>query len=303
MGQARLRYGLTALIVTLFIVACETTPKPTPSQSSSGNYKIGTPYKVAGGWYYPKEQPNYSETGLASWYGPNFHGKPTANGEIFDQNALTAAHKTLPMPVKVRVTNLENGRQIDVRVNDRGPFVKGRIIDLSSKAADLLGIKGKGTAMVKVEYLGRLDNESFYSAKPVTPAGQKQVASAPVAAVSSDDLSPPPGAAEAAPRTVVRAQPSAPDSDGPVRQVPVSGNPHMYVQAAAFLYRDNAVKLQGKLVAEGHDRSAVRIDTASVDGTQFYRVRIGPLQTVASADTTLDQVLGAGHSGARIVID
>lgn len=303
MGQMKLKYGLTVLCVALFVTACETTPKPTASQSSSGNYKIGTPYKVGGVWYYPKEQPNYSETGLASWYGPNFHGKKTANGETFDQNALSAAHKTLPMPVKVRVTNLENGRQIDVRVNDRGPFVKGRIIDLSSKAAELLDIKGKGTAMVKVEYLGRLDNESFYSAKPVTPSGQKQVASAPIAEVSSDDLSPPPGVQQAAPRRVATTQPTARDSDSPVRQVPVSGTPHMYVQAAAFLYRDNAVKLQGKLVAEGHQQEAVKIDTASVNGTQFYRVRIGPLQTVASADTTLDQVIGAGHSGARIVID
>ena len=95
------------------------------------------------------------QTGIASWYGPQFHGKRTANGEYFDQEELTAAHPTLPMPVLVRVTNLENGRSLVVRVNDRGPFVNGREIDLSRKAAELLGYDRKGTARVRVQYVGR----------------------------------------------------------------------------------------------------------------------------------------------------
>ncbi len=115
------------------------------------NYKVGTPYEVAGQWYYPAEDYGYREEGIASWYGPGFHGKRTANGEVYDMNALTAAHKTLPMPSVVQVTNLENGRSMKVRINDRGPFVEGRIIDLSRRSAQLLGMELQGTARVLVE--------------------------------------------------------------------------------------------------------------------------------------------------------
>lgn len=117
------------------------------------NYKVGTPYEVAGQWYYPAEDYGYREEGIASWYGPGFHGKRTANGEIYDMNALTAAHKTLPMPSIVRVTSLENGRSLKVRINDRGPFVDGRIIDLSRRSAQLLGMELQGTARVMVEVI------------------------------------------------------------------------------------------------------------------------------------------------------
>lgn len=116
-------------------------------------YKIGDPYKIDGVTYYPREDYQYSEIGLASWYGKDFHGSLTANGEIFDMNALTAAHKTLPMPSFVRVTNLTNGKNLVLRVNDRGPFVPGRIIDVSRKAARILGFKEHGVTQVKVEIL------------------------------------------------------------------------------------------------------------------------------------------------------
>ena len=102
-------------------------------------YKVGNPYQIQGLWYYPAENYEYDKTGIASWYGSPFHGKRTANGETFDMNALTAAHKTLQLPSRVRVVNLRNGRAITVRVNDRGPFVRGRIIDLSRRAAQLRG--------------------------------------------------------------------------------------------------------------------------------------------------------------------
>lgn len=116
-------------------------------------YKLGNPYQIDGIWYTPKEQPDYNEIGIASWYGPNFHGKETANGDVFDQNALTAAHKTLPMPSMVRVTNIENNRSIILMVNDRGPFSKGRIIDVSKRAAEVLGFQHKGIAKVRVQFL------------------------------------------------------------------------------------------------------------------------------------------------------
>src|SRR5690242_18586470 len=122
---------------------------------NAGVYKVGVPYQIGDTWYYPSEQPDYDETGIASWYGPTFYGRSTANGERFDADALTAAHRTLPMPVNVRVTNLDNGKSLIVRVNDRGPFSKGRIIDVSERAADLLGFRLQGTARVRVTYMGR----------------------------------------------------------------------------------------------------------------------------------------------------
>ena len=113
------------------------------------------PYQIRGRWYHPVDDPDYEEVGLASWYGDRFHGRPTATGETFDMNALTAAHKTLPLPGLVEVTNLSNGRTVILRVNDRGPFVEGRIIDLSRAAAQELGLLDQGVGRVRVRYLGR----------------------------------------------------------------------------------------------------------------------------------------------------
>src|SRR5205807_6410721 len=120
---------------------------PAPASAAPrAAYKVGNPYQVNGVWYYPQEQPDYDVTGIASWYGQDYQGKPTADGEIFDRSAVTGAHPTLPMPVNVRVTNLENGRSFIVRVNDRGPFVNGRSIDLSEHAAELLDFRNGGLA-------------------------------------------------------------------------------------------------------------------------------------------------------------
>lgn len=120
-----------------------------------GSYKVGRPYQVAGRWFHPEVNKSYDEVGVASWYGPKFHGRQTANGEIFDRHAITAAHPTLPMPSYVRVTNVNNNRSIIVRVNDRGPFARNRIIDLSERTADVLGVRNQGVARVRVEYVGR----------------------------------------------------------------------------------------------------------------------------------------------------
>ena len=120
-----------------------------------GHAKVGKPYQVRGVWYTPKEEPGYDRTGRASWYGPNFHGRKTANGEVFDQDHLSAAHTTFPLPSYARVTNKANGRSVVVRVNDRGPYSHKRIIDVSRKVAEVLAFKHAGTADVRVEYLGR----------------------------------------------------------------------------------------------------------------------------------------------------
>lgn len=132
------------------------SPRVTTSRhvrKGGGRRQIGKPYKIKGKWYYPKEEPGYDRKGQASWYGPNFHGRLTANGEVYDQFALTAAHPTFPLPSYARVTNLANGRSIVVRVNDRGPYHAKRIIDLSAKASELLGYQHKGVADVRVQYI------------------------------------------------------------------------------------------------------------------------------------------------------
>lgn len=125
-----------------------------PIPFGGGKYFVGKPYAVAGRWFAPKEQPNYVREGTASWYGEAFHRRKTSNGEYFDMNTLTAAHATLPLPSYALVTNLENNRQVVVRINDRGPFVGTRVIDLSKKAADVLGYRQKGTAHVRVKLIG-----------------------------------------------------------------------------------------------------------------------------------------------------
>lgn len=133
--------------------ASHLTKQALPPSKSEGTFKVGSSYKIDGKRYYPKESYDLVETGIASWYGPQFHGKKTANGETFDRFELTAAHRTLQMPSLVRVTNLENGRSLIVRVNDRGPYKRGRIIDVSERAAELLGFKSNGTAKVRLEVL------------------------------------------------------------------------------------------------------------------------------------------------------
>jgi len=163
--------------------------KPVPK--GGGRYMVGKPYKIAGKWYRPEHDPDYTSVGYASWYGPTFHGRKTANGEVFDRNALTAAHTTMPLPSYARVTNIQNGRSMIVRVNDRGPFHGNRTIDLSERVATMLDTKSQGVAKVKVEYIGRarLDGEdekylmaSYVGPGAVTPGGTRpgtQIAQVP----------------------------------------------------------------------------------------------------------------------------
>jgi rare lipoprotein A len=147
-----------------------------PVPKGGGTYRVGKPYTVGGRVYVPEEDVNYREEGLASWYGDDFHGRLTANGEVFDMGSLTAAHPTLPMPCYARVTNLANGKSLIVRVNDRGPYHGNRLIDVSNKAAELLEFKGNGVARVRVEYVGRAplegsdDNQLMATLRTGAPA-------------------------------------------------------------------------------------------------------------------------------------
>ena len=137
----------------LSLAACASQSTSTGGKSGQGYYKVGQPYVIDGHVYTPSEDYSYDETGIASWYGDAFHDGTTANGEIFNKNELTAAHKTLPLPTLARITNLDNGRSIVVRINDRGPFSGARIIDVSQRAAQLLGFEQQGTAKVRVQVL------------------------------------------------------------------------------------------------------------------------------------------------------
>ncbi len=142
-----------AAICAVLLAGCADSRSAGPLSSSGGTHKIGRPYTINGITYVPRHEPDYNRVGLASWYGAQFHGRRTANGEVYDMNRLSAAHPTLPLPSYVRVTNLDNGIVRIVRVNDRGPFVPGRIIDLSSRAARELQFRSRGLARVRVEYV------------------------------------------------------------------------------------------------------------------------------------------------------
>ncbi|HZG31585.1 MAG TPA: septal ring lytic transglycosylase RlpA family protein [Ensifer sp.] len=163
-----------------------------PVPKGGGREMVGKPYVVKGQVYYPKEDRNYDRVGYASWYGSAFHGRYTANGEIYDTSALTAAHPTFPLPSYARVTNMSNGASIIVRVNDRGPYERGRIIDLSSKTAEMLDMKGHGTAKVRVQYVGRArmdgQDQAFLMASYI-PKGSRGIPSqvAPGVMVASND--------------------------------------------------------------------------------------------------------------------
>ena len=288
-------------------------------------YKVGNPYEVAGVWYYPSEDYGYRETGLASWYGPGFHGKRTANGEVYDMNAMTAAHKTLPMPSVVRVTNLENGRQIKVRINDRGPFVDGRIIDLSRRAAQMLDVERAGTARVRVELIPEdtltLRNLALDAGGQPPMSDMPGVIAAPRATIVAETLAPPSGTVPAAasmpvsqtassvrvpigtisstplppPATtqtapVVLAAPSAP-------AIQMAALPGLYIQAGAFSDINNARRLEAQLSGMGN----VFVAAAQVGGQTFHRVRLGPIPDRDMAQQLLLDMLNQGYDGATLI--
>ncbi len=291
--------------------------------SSDVTYKVGKPYEINGVWYYPKVNYHYDETGIASWYGPQFHGKPTANGERFDMNLVSAAHKTLPLPSFVRVTNLENGRALDIRINDRGPFVHGRIIDLSRRAAEILGFKKQGIARVRVTILadksrqvarraggGRVqlaDSSSMITTiqegegSPLEPVTQRDLDATPLkddsASKAESETDKPHSALALLQQPVPEETMSLDEKDPPFDQKPVKPS-FMYVQAGAFLDLRNANKLKHFLQSFGQ----ANIAPTTIGENLFYRVRVGPLSDVTQADSILEQVIRSGHSDARITV-
>jgi rare lipoprotein A len=244
----------------------DAVPKAEP-RSASGN----KPYSVYGVTYTPlADTSGYRERGVASWYGKKFHGRRTSSGEPYDMYAMTAAHKTLPLPSYVRVRNLQNDRSVVVRVNDRGPFLHNRLIDLSYAAAARLGILGTGTGVVEVEAVG-----------PDEPATQ-------VVKTYPLQLIPPAAAAEeisAAPAPAV--------------------SPKLYLQVGAFTQRDNAVSLRDRLEREALRPIFVQSSQANggADAAPVYRVRIGPLASVEEGDRLTERATQLGIRDARIVVE
>ncbi len=279
---------------------------------AQGKFKVGKPYSIAGQTYYPRETYDYVETGIASWYGPGFHANKTASGERYDQNELTAAHRTLQMPSLVRVTNLSNGRSVVVRVNDRGPFAKGRIIDVSGAAAKLLGMVGAGTAKVKIELLANESRALAAAARRGESTKGVEVAynrtgqlpssygyQAPTGPVMSDIPNTEADIVTAAKMGSV----SGHFDDGKFHPDPIVTQTtvvptSLFVQAGAFGVQDNAQRLADKLSVI----APARVESGQYGGRALYKVRLGPLDSVRTADSVLSKVLAKGQSDAIIIV-
>ena len=264
---------------------------PNPIPKGGGVRKVGSPYEIAGKRYYPKPQPGYRKRGMASWYGPKFHRRKTANGEWYDMESITAAHKTLPMPSFVRVTNLKNGKSLVARLNDRGPYAHDRIIDMSKRSAEMLGFKAAGTAPVEVVYLGPapLNGDDYY----VTQAKLKS--NRVVTATKSDRARPQPDIEPASWQDSPTHTGSIRKSRSAARSMASSG--HAYVQAGSFSDPGNAARVEQQLSRFGHANTVETHTGSSI----FYRVTVGPLQNGNQAAEVLSQVRSAGHHDARIV--
>lgn len=249
-------------------IAAQETPaaaSSAPAPAASALTASGS-YSVRGAQISPQGGAAYDETGLASWYGPGFHGNPTANGEIFDQDAMTAAHPTLPLPSLVQVINTENNREVVLRVNDRGPFIEGRMIDVSRRAAEMLGFEEAGQAKVRVRYLGPA---------PVAGAPYK----------SPVQTSPAAPARKAAPIPVALE-----DVPARLNRAPAPGEPGHFIQLGSFADIANAQRLAVSLDAT----MPVDIRQARVNGADYFRVWVGPFASRTRAETVRTELSSRG---------
>jgi len=254
-----------------------------PVPKGGGTYRVGKPYTVAGRVYVPEEDTSYREEGLASWYGDDFHGRLTANGEVFDMASLTAAHPTLPMPCYARVTNLGNGKSLIVRINDRGPYHGNRLIDVSNKAAELLEFKGNGVARVRVEYVGRA---------PLEGSDDRQL----VATLRTGVPAPSPSLVRvASARSFV---PEIPSNSRPIRgEVPMpEGRPYSLGNTSADLASINATS---EMSASARSRSSGRIienpRAVSYEDDDRYAPGVSPVSAYAPVDPRGPSELLAGR--------
>jgi peptidoglycan lytic transglycosylase len=268
--------------------------KAGPLPKGGGRYLVGEPYDVAGVSFVPKEQPNYDKVGVASWYGPQFHRRMTSNGEWFDMNDLTAAHATLPLPSYAKVTNLENGRSVVVRINDRGPFVGTRIIDMSRRSAEALGFKPQGMAQVRVQYIGPA---------PLNDQGQHLQAmnrelrrGTPLhSLMAAAD-----GRFEDATQVAADEPSLTPYSTQETNLASASADydmPKYFVQVGSFADPDNAERAREELSNSG----PVQVEQLMGSQGPLYRVRIGPMKSEGQAQIALRQAVDLGHPDAHLI--
>jgi rare lipoprotein A len=280
------------------------TPAPQAAPAEQGaqpwleRERVGPPYQANGQWYVPTPEPGYEQTGTASWYGPTFNGGRTASGEAFDQTAMTAAHPTLPIPSLVQVTNLENGREVIVRVNDRGPFVGGRVMDVSQGAAQVLGFEQAGRARVHIRYLGPAPRHVNADGSNA-PATQN----APAAAAPRSE-------AEEGPASLLPPSSTTPAlAGGPADQVlspaPASTqyaaapSGSFFVQVGAYSDLGNAQRVRDAVGAAG----PVAVDTRQTSsGAELFRVRVGPWANQEEADAARRTVASLGYSDAVVAV-
>ena len=308
-------------------------PLGQPVPKGGGSYLVGQPYQVAGLWYRPREDAGYDQVGRASWYGELFHGRRTANGEIYDMDRLSAAHPTLPLPVYARVTNLANGRTIVVRVNDRGPYARDRIIDLSRRSAELLDFRGDGTAQVRVKYLARapMNGDDSYERRYLASQRWMQVAAkgksphggqgwTTVSSLPGEDTLPPENPENLAfPWKAAAPVEETASADAPLHwqasprvaaPLPVAATgplprgdknaaqaDGLLIQAGSFKSKENADKARAALAAI----APVDVDPIEVGAEVYFRVRVGPFSAANEDETALVRVTGAGYQGAKIV--
>ena len=285
-GGRALRSIVVLAFLLLMLTGCSSSSPP-------GVYKLGQPYQIDGRWYYPEYDPDYDRVGTASWYGEPFHGRPTANGERFDRKSVTAAHPTLPLPSLVRVVNLTNHRELVIRVNDRGPFVDDRLIDLSQEAARQLGFERQGLAQVRVQFVRLADAEG----EPPRPIPQRAAVPMParppapapqlVAAVPPPDLvadAPAPKLAVTTPTPLVAAP------------APAQCETH-FIQVGAY---SEPVRAR-RVMAELHGLQAMPVSLAVPAKDHLARVRLGPIADPVAVDATLDRIKRFGFSEAFIV--
>jgi rare lipoprotein A len=311
------------LLMVASVAGCASHRGPGTNVAGRGMYKVGAPYTIDGVTYTPMEEFQHVETGMASWYGPGFHGKYTANGEVYDQSDRTAAHRTLQMPSVVRVTNLDNGRSTVVRVNDRGPYARGRVLDVSRAAAEELDMTHTGTAHVRIEQLAmesqamkeiavngggadeqRASLDKYIAGRrgppPVTATAQAVPPPTPPVTVPAS----PPRSPAVTPLEASGTAGHGPPTAGPptIGSLAAAGHPGaggFYVQTGAFSSVGNAEKQRGLLTSYGLSE----ISQASAGGREVYRVRLGPYTTSDAAGIVADRLKRSGYGDARVVAD
>ena len=266
-------------------------PKEDQKKIQKPIYKIGKKYNVGGKFYYPKKDLYYNKTGIASWYGPKFHGKLTANGEIYNQYALTAAHKTLPLPSAVKVTNLKNNKSIVLRINDRGPFVNDRIIDLSSKAADILDLKREGTGLVRVQIL---KDKSLYLEKLAKLGAFPEVADLKEAELPNVTI----------PNKVAVKIKDTKNQKIVSKRINynfknLNKEYKIFIKLASFSSKTNAEIMKKKVSYI----NKVKIYKIFKSNKVLFQVKAGPFLSVEKVDELYSLLLKKGMQGAKIIIE